>query len=130
MRFLIRRIWLEIRDFCLPRIRRTMYFWKLFEALRFKEFEAEKFSDYLVIPFFVFRFFLAWGWTYARAVPRYFKRRKEKNIRWHLFGYGRHDSPEPEICPRCLWAGMQRSLVHCYNEYEGYDECPRCGNEV
>ncbi len=109
---------------------KTLYFWKLRDALKFQEFEAETWKDYAVIPFFVMKFLCAWTWTYILAVPKYIKYRNEKYRTWYIFGYGRRESPEPEICPRCLWAGMQRNLVHDYNEFEGYDECPRCGYEV
>jgi hypothetical protein len=106
-------------------------------ALRLREFEPQGPADWALIPWWIARYFFAWCWTQAWYPA------------WRLNNYtihgrlgrrlsrlpsmgGRHSDPDPVMCPRCLWAGPARWLVHGYASYgyedvEPQDECPRCG---
>lgn len=108
----------------------------LLEALTLKEFEAETAIDYLLVPYYLLRWLFAYVctilWGYWRIVRR---RPKDGLDLAFCMMWGRHDSPEPTICPRCLWAGMRRWCWHGYEsdgvgDVEPVDDCPRCGNSI
>lgn len=106
------------------------------EALTLKEFEPQSTWDWFRIPFYLVRWVTAYIWTYLWAWSRLRAIPKDDPWRFGMaFGWGRHESPEPTICPRCLWAGPQRWLYHGYGtgwdgDSEPRDECPRCGKEL
>ena len=95
------------------------------------EFEPKGMIDYVILPWWLLRWFFAWGWTQAWGWWRITRL-------GHVPGawmWGRYESPEPIFCPRCLWAGPTRWTVHTYSaswddDVEPVDECPRCGNEL
>lgn len=110
-------------------------------------FEPQGLIDWLAIPIYVLRYWACWLWTRAWAFARLIRvfiwriTGKEVSRYWraYVFGWGRHDSPEPVMCPRCLWAGPVRWLAHGYSgvsvgeddyDVEPTDECPRCGGEL
>lgn len=119
-----------------PAVRGVTYTDQFLDAISLKEFEADSVIDYLLIPYYLIRWLLAYAVTVVWAYWRIIRRRpKDRMELVFCTMWGRSDSPEPAICPRCLWAGMQRWLYHGYcsdgaGDVEACDECPRCGNNV
>lgn len=119
-----------------PPVRGYTYLDGLLEALTFDEFEPESLHDYLVLPYYLLCWFIAYTSTHARAqatAVKYLLTRKchgwrESQI-W-AYGWSRRNSPEPIACPRCLWMGAQHQCYHGYTEWEAQDECPKCGRCV
>lgn len=103
----------------------------------FSQFEPESIWDIVLIPWWLLRYAFAWCWFNLCVTINIVKYWHIKN---HPFiklltepGTGRQDSPMPFMCPRCLWAGPVRWMVHTYcddgsgEDVEPIDECPRCG---
>jgi hypothetical protein len=116
-------------------VKRITYLDFLREALTFHEFEAEHWTEYAVIPWYLLRWMFALIWTVIWGNWRAIRNRGEDFYPAWAFAWGRHDSPEPVVCPRCLWAGPRRWLYHGYgscgdDDVEPVDECPKCGAEL
>lgn len=115
----------------------------LLYAISLRDFEPQSWRDYVFIPWWLARWFLAWLLTLARTPLL--------NFNYWLKGYcfpvfkvtryvlplhsGRHDDTNPIICLRCMWAGPRRWAVHTYasvdiEDVAAVDECPRCGMEI
>lgn len=102
------------------------------EFIHWRHFEPESWVDYALIPWWMLRYLFAWCWSqvwypYTRIIRRV-------KPTWAPL-YSRHTYPTPVVCPRCLWAGPERWLVHGYGPCGDYDvepisECPRCGQEM
>ena len=97
----------------------------------FHSFEPQSWRDYALIPWWLLRYAFAWVWAEAWAT---WKIGKGIPAGWANL-YGRWESPEPVMCPRCLWAGPRRWVIHTYQDdgvgdVEPVDECPRCGCEM
>ncbi|MCL5999216.1 MAG: hypothetical protein M1546_24600 [Chloroflexi bacterium] len=96
-----------------------------------RHFEPQGMGDWLLIPWWLLRYGLAWLvwqamtlWRLAHGEPR----------AW-AWMWGRHDDPEPVLCERCLWAGPRAWTIHAYHacgddDVEPVDECPRCGADI
>lgn len=106
-----------------------------------REFEPESVCDWLLIPWWLARYAFAWCWSipwYGALRFNIWLSRDKPSRGWRHFPgpTGRHNQPDPVICPRCLWAGPVRWLVHTYGDdgsgmdVEPVDECPRCGKEL
>ena len=89
--------------------------------------------DCALIPYHLVWWLIAYLWTLIWGLLIFFKfgSYNWQNY-WWCFMWGRHNSPEPTICPSCLWAGPRRWCYHGYSgeESEPTDECPRCGYEI
>lgn len=128
---LIGRVWIKEWRKRWPAVRGLGPVDLLWDAFSFKEWEAEGWRDYAIIPLSL----LKWTWAYifwrfvlilARILSYY-----PLDYLWvGCSPNSRRSSPEPTICPRCLWAGQRRQCFHTYTEWEAVDECPRCGSEI
>ena len=111
---------------------RSRYYWIISDALSFQFFEPESWKDYAVIPYHLARWVFAYIWTRLWGFCRLLRHGRKP---W-VWMWGRWVSPEPMMCPRCLWAGPTRWLVHTYEscgdegDCEAVDECPKCGYAV
>lgn len=99
-----------------------------------RDFEPESYRDWLLIPWWLLRLLFAWLWWQAWPLVQLVRGRWRTKSAMS-YSYGRHDDPTPVMCPRCLWAGPRRWLVHTYtavgmDDVEPVDECPRCGQEL
>lgn len=103
----------------------------LADALRGREFEAEGWRDYAIIPLSLARWVWAWiFWRFVLILARVFRRYPLAYSWVGCSPNGRWTSPEPTVCPRCLWAGQRRQCEHGYTEWEAEDYCPRCGRDI
>ena len=104
---------------------RVTYFMLLRQSL--KDYEPYRLQDRILLPWRLLRWFIAWLWTWGWGWSRYIQHREPWAFMW-----GRHESPEPVMCPYCLWAGSQRECYHGYQgeESEAVDSCPRCGGDL
>lgn len=93
-------------------------------------FEPQGWQDYALIPWWILRFLFAcfWYWAARLTIGR--------RLYWDgiFMGWGGDVDPTPVICPRCLWAGPRRWMIHTYHacgddDVEPVDECPRCGQD-
>lgn len=135
---------LAIILFCIARLQRNLK--KLRKNLGvdkkriFNEFEPERWQDIALIPWWLLRYVFVWCWFYSwwgcRIIKLYITLWGEPRQGFFWFisrpGSGRHTDVDPVMCPRCLWAGPVRWMVHTYfddgsGESEPIDECPRCG---
>jgi hypothetical protein len=102
----------------------------LWDAFTFREFEAESWRDYALIPIWLARW--TWAYLFSRLIIAMQRACRGPLVRlWiHWSTNSRWSSVTPVICPRCLWAGQRRQCDHGYNEYEAEDNCPRCGRDI
>lgn len=105
--------------------------WTVKEALTGRRVEIDDWRDWTLLPWWLLRYAFAWSWLKLAVLRDRLKGRPNHLLAW----YGRHDDPTPIMCPRCLWAGPRRWLVHTYcgvgvDDVEPVDECPRCGLEI
>lgn len=118
---------------------------KRFVRRWFPEYEPEYLWDYLRLPWSLGCWCFAWAWTqvwYPVCRLHWWIRSHAWTVFWFTrhflpLGGGRREDTDPVYCPRCLWAGPTRWLVHTYtggwdedSDVEPVDECPRCGTEV
>lgn len=105
------------------------------EALAAYDHTNGDWRDYTLLPWFLLRWVFAWLWTQAWGRYRILQLPRGEWNRITCWMWGRWESPEPVMCPYCLWAGPERWLYHGYaacgdDDVEPMDYCPRCDNEM
>lgn len=108
-------------------------------ALTMPTCDPRPWTDYAQLPWQLLRYAFAWCWYWAwklLLIVRYWRHRHDRWWNWRIEpGHGRHDMPDPVMCPCCWWAGPVRWLYHGYeacgdDDVEPMDYCPRCDIEI
>ena len=127
---IVGRLWIKGRE-GRPPVRCCSPLDLLWDAFTFREFEPESWRDYWIVPASLLKWSWAWiFWRFILVLTRVFHHYPLARVWTGVSPNSRWSSPEPTICPRCLWAGQRRQCVHGYTEWEAEDECPRCGKDI
>lgn len=94
-------------------------------ALSLREFEPQRWRDWLRVAVAPIRFAAAWLEATVWVTVLRNDHMERLFHAWSEAGY-----PGPVICSRCLWAGSLRSIAVRYSDDGSDAECPLCGRLI